>query len=364
MSNIHPTILWFVSELETEMRGGGKVPSSKRTKYVTPLLQRFKSAGWKDSVLKSTLSNLSDKMISKHNYDGFRDEEVIQGFATSWLQKVGIDASIETTFRRLGLHAKTAKYIAWILTPLKNTSYTDEQLIEIGIEYLLYPYQPIASPTTTHPHHPELLGKWFPYKNTQSLNVAASCTPKRVTLTMVQSVLSPLPNGHRYFFHTTSWGYLDHILEKIRIDNSRPCLDFGYQRGFYVGPNLQDAVEWGSTLQNKFSKEVCILVFSVPAALPSHLDYVSLLGDAWKSVVTESRKCSTDIHKRMDIDNVDLVYGPMLANPPDVRHGAEPKIHTPPKYQLASKSGRGCEFLQTCIVGCLFFQKYIGGVKQ
>jgi hypothetical protein len=123
-------------------------------------------------------------------------------------------------------------------------------------------------------------------------------------------------------------------------------------------------VDWGSTLQNKFSKEVCILVFSVPAALPSHLDYVSLLGDAWKSVVTESRKCSTDIHKRMDIDNVDLVYGPMLANPPDVRHGAEPKIHTPPKYQLASKSGCGCEFLHTCIVGCLFFQKYIGGVKQ
>jgi hypothetical protein len=357
MYGVHPDVLWFVSELETEMRGGGKVSSLKRTKYVLPLLQRFKSLGWKDSVLNTRFSSLSDKMISKHNYDGFRDEEVIQGFASLWLNRVGIDASIETTFRRMGLNAKTARSIAWILTPLKNTSYTDEQLIEIGIEYLLYPYQPIASPTTTHPHHPELLWEWFPYTNTQALNVPAPCTPKRDTLLQIQSVLPPLSNGHIYFYHTTSWGYSDYILETIRIDNSRPCLDFGYQQGFYVGPSLQDALEWGGALQNKFAKEASILVFSVPTVIPSHLKYVSLEGDAWKSVVVESRKCSLDVRKRLWVDNVDLVYGHMLANPPDVRKGAEPKLHSPPKYQLASKSSRGCEFLQTCIVGCLFFQK-------
>jgi hypothetical protein len=358
MSNIHPTILWFIADLETEMQGGGKIPSSKRAKYVTPLLDRFKSLGWKNSVLNERFSNLSDKVYSKYNYDGFRDEEVIQGYATVWVSKVGIDASIETTFKKLGLHAKVAKYIAWILTPLKNTSYTDQQLIEIGIEYLLYPYKPTTSPTTTHPYYPELIGEWFPYKHIQGLNIPASCTPKRSTLTYIQTRLPPLSNGNKYYYHTTSWGYSDYILEKISIENSRPCLDFGYQRGFYTGLDIQDALEWGGCLINKFAKEIVIIVFSIPNTIPPEFNYISLQCDEWTSVVALSRKCSNDIHKRLTVDNVDLVFGPMLANPSDVRNGAEPKMHKPVKYQLVSKSGNGCSFLQTCIVGCVFFQKY------
>jgi hypothetical protein len=299
MSNIHPTILWFISDLETEMQGGGKVPSSKRTKYVTPLLERFKSVGWKNSVLNDRFSNLSDKVYSKYNHNGYRDEEVIQGYALVWLSKVEIDTSIETTFKRLGLNAKVAKYIAWILTPLKNTSYTDKQLIEIGIEYLLHPYQPITAPNIPYPYHPELIGDWFPHKHTQAINIPVPSTPKRSTLTFIQTRLPPLSNGHKYYYHTTSWGYSDYILEKISIENSRPCLDFGYQRGFYTGLNLQDALEWGGSLTNKFAKEVIIIVFSVPTDIPSQLKYISLQGDAWKSVVVTSRKCSTDIYKRL-----------------------------------------------------------------
>jgi hypothetical protein len=61
-----------------------------------------------------------------------------------------------------------------------------------------------------------------------------------------------------------------------------------------------------------------------------------------------------------ELRRIDFVYGPMVSNGDDVvSKYVNPKTHNPPKYQLASKTDAGCDYLHDNILGILFFQKYI-----
>ena len=61
-----------------------------------------------------------------------------------------------------------------------------------------------------------------------------------------------------------------------------------------------------------------------------------------------------------ELRRIDFIYGPMVSNGQEVASTyVNPKTHNPPKYQLASKTDAGCNYLYDNILGIIFFQKYI-----
>jgi hypothetical protein len=58
--------------------------------------------------------------------------------------------------------------------------------------------------------------------------------------------------------------------------------------------------------------------------------------------------------------NYDFVEGNMVANVEAVKNGKKPIPHIPPKIQLVSRADSADRFLQKHILGCIFFQKYMG----
>lgn len=361
MYGVHPDVLLFVYTLDEQMQiqGGGKTPSSKRSEYVTPLLQSFKTIGWKESVLKDRFSALSDRMFMKYNYDAYRDNEIIEAFVSMWYNTYGFDTTIEKTLRKIGLGASIAKHLDKLYSPLRNNCYTDEQLIALTIQHQMGRFNPLTSPTTTHYYRPDRLDTWIPFQNTQCFNV-----PYRCSRILYKQYLKPLKSlstnmqQNQLFFHTTNWKSCLSILKSIHRVRSPKCSDFGMLPGFYITPSFLDALDWGQKRNDGFSNEVAILVFTIPSRFSSKFNYKELEGEDWSHIVEESRRC-IDPDTLLSVDEVDFVYGPMLANPKDVKEGAEPKIHVPPKYQLVSKSDDADRFLHSCIAGCLFFQKHV-----
>ena len=358
MYGAHPDVLWFVYDLDKQMQGGGKVPSSKRSEYVSPLLESFKTFGWKESVLKDRFAGLTDHIFMKHNYDAYRDNEIIEAFVSLWYNTYGFDTTIEKTLRKIGLNASIAKHLDRLYAPLRNNCYTDEQLIALTIQHQMGRFNPITSPTTTHYYRPDTLDIWIPFQNTQCLNIPYRCS--KSLHEHYSRALKQLPKNMRqkqFFFHTTNWKSGLSILKSIHRARSPRCTDFGMLPGFYTTPSFHDALDWGQKRGDGFSNEVAIIVFSIPVRFSSKFKYSKLEGEDWSHVVAESRRCA-DPDVVLSVDEVDFVYGPMLANPKDVREGASPQMHVPPKYQLVSKSDAADKFLQTCIVGCLCFQKH------
>jgi hypothetical protein len=76
-------------------------------------------------------------------------------------------------------------------------------------------------------------------------------------------------------------------------------------------------------------------------------------------ITQKSRLCGTYEGEMPELAHNDLVGGDMVYNVRQVVEGELPITHTPPKYQLASKKARGDLFLQDCLVGCIYFQKYM-----
>jgi hypothetical protein len=357
MYGVHPDVLWFVYDLDKQMQGGGKVPSSKRAEYVTPLLQSFKTIGWKESVLKDKFAGLSDQMFMKHNYDAYRDNEIIEGFVSMWYNTYGFDTTIEKTLRKIGLGASIAKHLDRLYSPLLNNCYTDEQLIALTIQHQMGRFKPLTSPTTTHYYRPDILDTWIPFQTTQCFNVPYRCSKSLyVQYSNAFKTLQTNVRQKQLFFHTTNWKSCLSILKSIQRLRSPRCSDFGMLPGFYITPSFLDALDWGQKRGDGFSNEVAIVVFSVPVRFSSKFKYTKLEGEDWSHIVAESRRCK-DPDALLSVDEVDFVYGPMLANPMNVKQGVAPQAHVPPKYQLVSKSDAADKFLQTCIVGCLFFQK-------
>jgi hypothetical protein len=122
-------------------RYNSKVP--KNRKQVKRILHRFREMGWKNEFLKYKFRYLSDEHVKGLPVDYFVFE-----IAMYWLRRVEDQTHAEIAFRSVGLNKNVAKYIHRIVTPLKNTFYTDYQLLEIGVEHLLGLNSPMFGPST------------------------------------------------------------------------------------------------------------------------------------------------------------------------------------------------------------------------
>ena len=177
-NNIHNSTLEYVSYLQSQMNGGGtSLPRPSESIRKNSLLQKFKETGWKQSVLKKRFKNLTDEMMDDPDY---HDEELIQGFVQVWLHEIGFDTTIEKTLQSMGLSVSASNKAEYAISPLYNTCYTNPQLIELAIQYLLGYFNPISDIHATHYYRPEIVDTWIPFSNrhmsTQIMNVSISCS--------------------------------------------------------------------------------------------------------------------------------------------------------------------------------------------
>jgi len=348
----------YISHEMNIMKGGGysKPSGQKRSMYTA-----FKKTGWTAPSLDARLGPLTNDMIE----DDIQNDDYIRGFSSLWFDEQGFDTTISQTLLNMGIDMKSAKKAEEAIGSLYNTCYTNKQLIQIAIQYLMGYYKPLTAVNRTYYYKPAIINEWILFKkqNFKEIPIMNISVPCSITLSsaLEQQLTTKFGNNrHSLFYHTTSWESCLRIMIELRHTAGHKCMDFGVTSSFYVSDSIQNALDWGEKKDKKFGHEIATLIFSIPKIKPNHLRYKVLEGPEWSSAMIKSRKCvKLKIGEKniSEITNYDLIYGDMLANPQPVVQGADPVAHTPPKKQLASKSDAADKFLQECIVGCLFFKK-------
>ncbi len=351
------SVKYITYQMNTMKGGGYSKPSGQKRSIYTA----FKKTGWTVPSLDARLGRLTNDMI----VIDIQNDEYIRGFGRQWFDEQGFDTSVEQTLLNMGIDTKHAQKAEEAVGPLYNTCYTDSQLVQIAIQYLMGYYKPLAAANRSHYYKPKLVNEWIlfqkqNFKPIPIMNISAPCS-KQLSSSLAQHVYAKFENNrHTLFYHTSSWESCLRIMIELRHTAGNKCMDFGVTPSFYVSDSIVNALDWGEKKSNQFGHEVATLLFSLPNQRPSHLRYKVLEGPEWSSAMIKSRKCvklkigETNI---AEVSKYDLVYGDMLANPQPVVNGAKPVAHSPPKKQLASKSEAGDKFLQSCIVGCVFFKK-------
>lgn len=343
--------------------------SKKNKDYTTTIKNKCISLGWKKSFIERKLRYVYDELI-----DDYNENDCILGFSSIWLEQKRYTNSISKTYISIGIHKNIADTIETIVQPLQNSCYTNKQLLDLGIEYLIGKFTSLQSIHSKYSIYETNENIWMPHitkKNTiQIMNIDSTCKTIMDEHQLYRKLLSNIQKlivndkNRMLFYHTTNWKSFRYIRNVIRHTYSMKCLDFGFTSGFYVSKNLYDCIEWGYKKNSLFSNEVCIFIFSLPTTMPNYITYKHLQGNEWKDIVTISRQCAMDdlddvtMDRMIEIDNYDFVYGNICNNPNDVvMKGRSPTFHIPLKQQLVSKTNIGDTYLQESMIGCIFFKK-------
>lgn len=303
----------------------------------------------------------------------------------------------------VGFTPQRAADEAKVLRPISHL-YSKTHLIDIVFERALDGTgRPLRGPRIPFPFHAPN-GKqdvWYdsatatesdvPKHKTE--NVLWFANTAHPTPTLMQSMMT----GHPYFtsgggsllFHATTWRNASSICTRgLRHFRGKDCLDFGVSPSFYLTDDLTVAVEWGEEHELAWEYEVAILVFSLPfekmderacAALHRWRGATSsssssqtsqnsntskrsgglkccFLGktpnDRWSELVSRSRLCEDN-----ELDDYDVVIGPMLRNVRAVLKGKPARAHTDARMQMAIKSNSGDRLLNDSLVGVIWMQK-------
>jgi hypothetical protein len=361
MADVDPSVLDYFSRLASRRTAGAKTKKkpTKPQERVRQSIDKFQSIGFKKSQVQRRLQHIKEKDI-----DDFPVDVIVTGFAHAWHHaKRNQGGDIERTLTDMALNKSTAEELAAVLRPLQGSCYTDSQLYNIGVGYLLGYYKPARGPKAKFFRSANQINTWLTEEGDHPfINIGHLCSP--INAPTVKAALNTLYSANQeqseFYYHATSWSYAASILEYIDFTRGSRCQDFGITPGFYLSDVLEHALDWGEKKSRLFKNEVAIIVFRVPQRIMKDMHYRVLDGSLWSRVVKESRLC-IGTNEVAEIRGDDFLYGSMLANPSAVRDGLEePVEHAVPKKQLVSRSRRADAFLQGCIVGCIYFQKYGG----
>lgn len=336
--------------------GAGLSKSIKIQKVETKLLlNRLIELGWTSEYIQKTFKNMNDKLIQ-----GWTENLLIEHIFKQIIQQTGFQNSLEESFMRIGLEEKIAILLADILNPLLESSYTYEQVLEVGIEYLLGVYNPITSPDTQFLIKPEIVNTWFKYKKYKEMYIYNIQTSDITLYSAVNNALSVIQfnTNSQLYFHSTSWKGSTSIMKRISRHIGRYCLDFGIYPGFYLSETSNESIDWAIKNMKRWHNEAAIIIFAIPKIFPKSIKYKKLEDTEWSQVVKESRECKQTNSEIDLIYKYDLLHGDMLYNVNQVKIGADlPKTHNPPKKQLVGRTDKAEKFLYKCLVGCIYIQK-------
>lgn len=342
--------------------GGGRISTTlHRTKHTKQLLDAFIRYGWRRKYIQTKFQRLHDKLINEYPVNIFIEE-----YAKFALKRLERCDSVLESLVHIGLRPDIASYVDNIVRRLWNegTRYTDLQVIETAIFYLLRKYTPLTSSTSRYLIEPTTTDTWINYTHLDSKPIAIYNIPYLCSISHIgqfNAALTTLPlpsiSDCTYYFHTTSWKGSLSIMQGVNRLVSRNCLDFGIFPGFYMSPESSDSMKWGYANSPIWSNEVAIMIFCIPITIPPQLKCKELTGQEWVQVTSHSRQCEDKFDLKI-IKSIDLLYGDMVQNATDVRKGGYPVPHSPVKKQLVSKTDVGDAFVHNCLVGCVYFQKF------
>jgi hypothetical protein len=348
--------------MDTLKEGGGLVRSlSCKKTLLEKLSMRFIKLGWRAVFISENLSHLKDRMLVHETHEYF-----IRRYASKWFDNS--NSTLESMLYDGGMTKKTSQHLAVVFKPVSNTCYSDDQLKDIIIDYLIGLYKPIAPANSLYFRKANTTNAWVEDDIFGLVYNMAPTKTRLVDMTVLKSVvrdLSAANDDHILFFHCTNWRGCLNICERgIDYNTGRKCLDFGILPSFYMSPNVTAAVEWGNKCRAFWDDEVVILVFKVSTAVlvdnekSTHEYAVKIFEDAtpeWTRLTTHSRLCKA---RRNELDKCDFVYGPMVANAKEIfTFGKESVPHNTCKYQLASKSDASDEYLQANMLGSIWLRK-------
>jgi len=330
-------------------QGGGPTPRRSERREVPGYLREFVKRGWRPDFIKSALRRLTDE-----DTYSWHEREFVEMWGIAAAQHVSYPENMRQSLETIGLRPDVAAYLEWMFEPLKDTCYTDTQLLELAVIQRTNPPPRIGGRWSVPTHGPLT---WYTFQNIKAINIPGSCSAQQITV--LSELLQPSPD-HKLFYHATAWSYADSIQYKLDHSRGRHCLDFGIWPSFYLSEVLDDPLYWGEVSTRRWGNEVAIVVFALPRELPSHLSVCRLEGEEWKRITRQSRMCQQKINEIPELNRCHMVYGPMVYNVKSAEKGETPITHTPPKLQLASKNNRADEFLQKHILGCIFFENTTG----
>lgn len=352
--------LWDRESVIEFLQTGGDHTSigliSKRRKRVNELILMLENLGWNSIFLNNVFKRLDDTLLNEYPLNLF-----IIDYFKAHIYRIKFITSLHDALTLLGLNTKIINVLIPLLEPLRNSSYTDKQILETCIFYLLGHYKPLTPVTTKYLIQGEKVDAWQVYntcaKNIEIYNISQVCSYS--TYIQLERAIdsNPPPHGHSYYYHTTSWRGSLNIIDGVDRLVGRRCLDFGIYPGFYLSETLTDCLDWASKKNKLWGNETAIIIFTLPHILPTHLSYTELNGKLWSDVTKGARMCK-NTQELPTIRNIDLLYGNMVSNTNAVENGtALPMPHRPPKKQLVSKSDAADTFLHTCLTSCIYFKK-------
>ena len=235
-----------------------------------------------------------------------------------------------------------------------KTHYSTIHLIQIIIEYGYGNYNPIT--TDLFLYNKNVSNTWYKYKTADN-NIEYDYYNAEDYSDVIKALNEYQIDLHQFtlYYHTTCWSSLQEIiLEGPDSRSGRQCLDFGRTPSFYVTPDIKTAINWCQKRKINFQSECGIIIFALPIKKYDDYKIFEEATDEWKYLVKESRLCK----KKNLLDNMNFVYGPMLANIMDVKQdNIEAKTHSPVKWQLASKCRESDKILKKSIIGAIFIKK-------
>jgi hypothetical protein len=302
------------------------------------LYNYFIKLGWRKIILHKITE------IGNHS-----NLEYYKLYATHWFN----DSNTESFQKRLyeiGFTKSNSHLFYNLVKPL--TSYSEAQLFDLILEYGLGKLKAIRPDSNFLFDIKE--DEWITVKNNYIFNMSSSFED-------IPTMIKTLPTHEEdniVCYHTTNWRSFDTFRNfGILPSKNRSCLDFGITGSFYVTPDYYTCQEYAENKAAIFSNETCVLVFSIPRKQLDNFNLKIFKTNTkdWTKLTKSSRICEDDAN---ELDNFDIIYGPMVANPIKVANKLEEPIpHKKHKFQYAFKKESACNFLNKCWGGTIFFDK-------
>lgn len=319
-----------------------------KRRFVAKLIDAFVAAGWRKKVIRRFCESYTDA-----DFDATEPMDYhVTSIANTMYAPLASRPLSEDVLYDMGIQRRVCRTVWSVVSPLCDTSYTDEQLFDIAVEYLLNKPAPLSCggrpyfrklPRENEWHRSTRAGKEvyeMNYDPSSSLSVDACVSQLKQ---LVPGAAAPT----RWLFHSTCWRYaLDIMQHGPDHTRGRRCLDFGVRPGFYTTPDASMAMDWGAKKRAWWRGQAAVLVFSLnPTGLKKHKRTWD--ADEWTTLVRSSRMCRV---RKNALDDFDVVEGPVCRNP-----GSGSPLPHPDMHQVASKSDEGDDSFD-CL-GCIWVRQ-------
>ncbi len=157
-SGNYPEIKALIKYLKRGKESGIYTQETTNTKQrarTDRILHAMVQCGWKEEVVTTLLTNMTDQMIPFK-----RDQDFVEAFMKELAARDRQMDEVCDRLCRTGLREEAVKEIRRVMTPLEDSCYTTPQMVDVSIEYLVGRNKPMFpspnDPWTFHDYEDEI----------------------------------------------------------------------------------------------------------------------------------------------------------------------------------------------------------------